>query len=115
MRQASIILEVVIGKRSFRCEFMVLNVFRDREVDDGGGGNVCVRHTCISHVFSLQELRMRDTSALSPPGIQILVSFLNHSPIKGAYFWLISRLGQEKSKRNLKHIVVPEIKDMLPN
>lgn len=56
MRQASIILEVVIGKRSFRCEFMVLNVFRDREVDDGGGGNVCVRQHVSPMSFLYKSL-----------------------------------------------------------
>lgn len=79
--------------------------------------NVCVRHTCISYLFSLQEPRNSDISAVSPPGTQILVLFLNHCPIKAACIFLAdSRIEARKMQEEPEvYIVVPESEEVPQN
>ena len=111
MRRARMNHEVGIWNQRYQYEFTVFNIFRER------GKSACrmyvldTHYTNISYIFSLQEPRNSDISALSPPGTQILV--LNHYPIKEVYSWLIPGLRQEKCQRSLKCTVVSESKEMI--
>lgn len=71
--------EVVVWNQRDQCEHVVFNIFR--ATDRGKDIGECVWAACMciqaysSYVFSLLEPRNGDTSALSPPGTQILVLF----------------------------------------
>lgn len=106
MRQAKMNHGVEIWNQRYQYEFTIFNIFRERGKSIWGMYVLDIYYTNISYIFSLQEPRNSDISALSPPGTQILV--LNHYPIKGVYSWLIPGLKQEKCKESEMHCGVRE-------
>lgn len=106
LRQAKMNHGVEIWNQRYQYEFTIFNIFRERGKSTWGMYVLDIYYTNMSYIFSLQEPRNSDISALSPPGTQILV--LNHYPIKGVYSWLIPGLKQEKCKESEMHCGVRE-------